>query len=394
MAAPWASACDEVLEHLDVDFGQGVSSAEAERRLDACGPNRIRRQESTPWWMILLRQFRSAVILILAAAAVVSFAFGRAPEGVAILVVVLINAAIGFFTELRAVRSMEALERMGRVETRVRRDGDEQAVPSERVVPGDIVVLEEGDIVPADLRILQAAKLEVDESALTGESESVVKTEEPVENDAPLADRASMLYKGTSLVRGMRRMARRHALVNRLAAVETLGGATVICVDKTGTLTENRMTVTRLVLSDGTVEVTGRGYELEGDFLRDGETVDPASFPLLRDALRAGALCVNAEVDTDDEEAEPVDVGGCRAECRAHPGDGLRGSVRGGDAAHGAFRPGLADGCSGGYCFSPRRPVRAATVGASGRPGLIHSWNSVSGREDPGRRQRARPNRR
>jgi P-type Ca2+ transporter type 2C len=349
-------------------------------------------------------------VLLLVAAAAVSFAFGEWVEGIAIVVVVIINAAIGFFTELRAVRSMEALKKMGRVSTKIRRRGQVREVGAEELVPGDIVLIDGGDIITADLRLVEASKLQANESALTGESAPVSKQVAALPDDTPLAERANMLFKGTAvtrgagegvvvatgmetelgrisslveeaedestplekrldqlgrkliwitlviaaavavigivrgkdlflmietsialavaavpeglpivatiaLARGMRRMADRNALVNRLAAVETLGGTNVICTDKTGTLTENQMMVTRLAMASGEIGISGEGLAREGEFRRNGGSVDPAADGLLRQALEVGVLCNNAslpERETEDDSSgtigDPVEV--------------------------------------------------------------------------------------
>ena len=341
-------------------------------------------------------------MLLLAVAAGVSFAFGDFIEGLAIGAVIVINAAIGFVTEWRAVRSMEALRRLSRVSATVRRDGQVRSIPAEELVPGDIVVLEGGDIVAADLRLLEASKLQADESALTGESAPVGKSIEPVEADAPVSERKCMLFKGTTvtrgsgegvvvatgmasqlgeisalveeakeeitplerrldrlahklvwvtlgiaalmavsgilagkelylmietaialavaaipeglpivatmaLARGMWRMARRNVLVNRLSAVETLGATGVICTDKTGTLTENRLTVVRYAFESGEVEVAPSRKDDQPAFTRDENPLDPSEDPVLRSALEVGALCNNATIQNGDEQGQVGD---------------------------------------------------------------------------------------
>jgi Ca2+-transporting ATPase len=347
----------------------------------------------------LANQFKSLIILLLAIAAALSFAFGEWIEGIAIAVVIFINGAIGFLTELRAIRSMEALRRLGSVSARVLREEQPQEIPAQQLVPGDIVLLEGGDIVTADLRLIEASKMQADESTLTGESLPVGKKVDPLEDDVSLAERANMLFKGTAvtrgsgkgivvatgmntelgeisslaeeaeeevtplekrlnqlghrliwatliiagaiaitgtlagkglflmietsialavaaipeglpivatiaLARGMWRMARRNALINRLSAVETLGATSIICTDKTGTLTENRMSVTRLALASGDIEINGTG-----GFTEDGEAIDPAEHHLLRQALEVGILCNNASLDQGDSNGTRNGVG-------------------------------------------------------------------------------------
>ena len=331
----------EVLARFDVSVSSGLTDEEAGRRLKTHGPNTIVVHRKVPAFHVLLHQFQSPVVYLLTAAAVLAFYFREWEEGSAIAVVLALNALIGFVTELRAARSIEALRALGTQSIRVRRYGHIRSIPAEKLVPGDIVLLEAGDSISADVRLLEASNLAADESALTGESVSVDKTTDRVPPDARLSDRSSMLIKGTiltrgsgigvvvatglatelgrisqlveevelggsplerklahlsaqlvwatliltaviagvgvatgedpflmveaaialavaaipeglpivatlTLARGMWRMARQNALIDRLSAVETLGATTVVLTDKTGTLTENRMTVRRL----------------------------------------------------------------------------------------------------------------------------------------------------
>ena len=383
--APWSADPDAVLSELEVDQ-QGLSSADAERRRRQYGPNRLRQAARASTWTILLNQFKGLLIGLLLVASVVAFLFGETVEGLAIAVVILVNAAIGFVTELRAVRSMEALRELTQATAVVVRDGEAQEIPADRLVPGDVVRVEGGDLLTADLRLLEASKLQADESSLTGESVPVGKSIDAVPDDAPLAERTCMLYKGTALTRGsglgvvtstgmatelghisqlveeaeesrtpleerldalgrqlvgvtlaitaviiavgigrgkdlflmvetgialavatvpeglpivatlalargMWRMAQRNALINQLSAVETLGATNVICTDKTGTLTENRMTVTDVALTAGEVDLASNG------------DVDDAN-GALRAALEIGALCNNASLSSDSEASE------------------------------------------------------------------------------------------
>jgi len=404
---PWTKAVDSVLGTLDVDPDKGLNATEVRQRRKRYGQNRLRGAEPTPAWRILLEQFESLVVLLLAVAAVVSFAFGDRAESLAIAAVIFINAAIGFVTELRAVRSMEALRELGSVSAKVRRESQVEEMSAEGLVPGDIAVVSGGDVVTADLRLVEASKLQADESALTGESVPVSKATGPLEPETPLAERANMLFKGTAvtrgagegvvvatgmdtelgqisslveeaeeevtpleerlsqlshrligvtvavgalvtvggilagreavlmmetgialavasvpeglpivatvaLARGMWRMAQRNALINRLSAVETLGSTTVILTDKTGTLTENRMTVTRLQLGDAEIEISGVGLETTGEFIRDDQPVSASDDELLRRALTVGVLCNNAALQQDhgdiDAVGDPMEV--------------------------------------------------------------------------------------
>ena len=414
LEAPWARPAEEILEALHVSAEEGLKREEVKRRRERYGLNRLRNIERRSAWQILIEQFKSVIVALLVAAAALSFAFGEVVEGAAIGVVILINAAIGFVTELRAVRSMEALQELSRVDARVRREGLAEEISAQELVPGDIVLLNGGDVVTADLRLFEASKLQANESALTGESVPVDKGTDPEPVDTPLAERSSMVFKGTAvtrgagkgvvvatgmdtelghvsslveeaqeeitplekrlsqlghrliwltlgiaalvgltgflsgrdlmlmirsgialavasvpeglpivatvaLARGMWRMARRNAVVNRLSAVETLGSTNVILTDKTGTLTENRMTVTHMVLPsrDGAssqIDVGGVGLSTAGTFSRDGETIDPQEEEVLRRALKVGVLCNNAALHqggSDDKVSfvgEPTEV--------------------------------------------------------------------------------------
>ena len=394
--APWSEAPNDVLAQLETNAEAGLSTPEAERRLASHGPNRLRAAARANTWAILFDQFKGLLIGLLLAASLVAFLFGETVEGVAIGVVILINGAIGFATELRAVRSMEALRELTQSTAVVIRDGEAREIPADRLVPGDVVRVEGGDLLTADVRLVEASKLQADESALTGESVPVSKSVEPVDDDAPLAERHCMLYKGTALTRGsglavvtatgmatelghisqlveeaedartpleerldalghqlvgitlgiavliiavgivrgkdlflmvetgialavatvpeglpivatlalargMWRMAQRNALINQLSAVETLGATNVVCTDKTGTLTENRMTVTDVALATDTAELPSSD---------DGMDDAHAS---LRAALEIGALCNNASLSSGSEAStkgvgDPLEV--------------------------------------------------------------------------------------
>ena len=385
---------EQTLALLESDPG-GLTSAEAERRLEKFGPNRLERVEPVAAWRILVAQFASLVVLLLAAAAAVALALGDVLEAVAIGGVLAINTSIGFVVELQARRAMDALLRYEVPLATVLRDGRAQRIPSDRLVPGDVIALEEGDAVPADARLLEAVELRAIEAPLTGESIPVDKT--PVALDDPetvLAERAPMLYTGTEVVTGranavvvhtgdeteigrigaliarvesgktpleqrldalgrrlvwltlgvaalvtmlgvlrgaplglmietgialaiaavpeglpvvatialavgLRRMARREALVRRLVAVEALGAVTVVCTDKTGTLTAGEMTAVEVVTATRALRVTGSGYRVEGHFEEGGRTVDVAEMADVTGLLEAAALTSRATLDPD-----------------------------------------------------------------------------------------------
>jgi Ca2+-transporting ATPase len=392
-ATPWARDSKEILEQCNVAREKGLNKRQVRSLLKKYGPNRLREAKKKSMARILLNQVKSLIVILLAVAAILSCVFQEWMDGLAIAGVIAINTAIGFFMELKAVRSMEALHRMEKITARVRRSGQVRQVPARQLVPGDIVLLEGGDIVSVDMRLLIAGKLQADESVLTGESLPVGKQTQEIDASASLGDRTNMLYKGTSvtrgsgeavvtatgmetelgkitdlvqkaedevtplekrldmlgrkllwvtllfigviagtgiargketihmietaialavaavpeglpivatlaLARGMIRMARRNAMVNHLAAVETLGGVSVICTDKTGTLTENKMTVTDMIFSDRRVKIGRIDDQGRAEFSIDGQPIDPAKNQRLIKALQVGVLCNNASLDT------------------------------------------------------------------------------------------------
>jgi len=402
---PQALLAGDVLARMDVSVASGLSSDEVKRRHSAFGPNTIASRRRTKALGLLLHQFQSPVVYLLSAAAALAFHFGELEEGGAIAVVLALNALIGFLTELKAARSIEALRALGTRSARVRRDGHVRLIPADELVPGDIVLLEAGDAVSADLRLVEASHVAADESTLTGESVAVDKHTRPVGADTRLADRTSMLFKGTALTRGsgigvvtatglatelgrvsqlveeaepgssplekklarlsaqlvwavllltaliagvglttgedpflmveaaialavaaipeglpivatlalargMWRMARQNALIERLSAVETLGATTVILADKTGTLTENRMTVRRLWVPSGEIEL-----DTNGD-AKQPQLGDDAQLSLL---LEIGVLCNDASLDGAHEQGsgDPMELALLRAGFRA-----------------------------------------------------------------------------
>ncbi len=376
-----------VLEILDVQKDQGLSAAEVECKQKQYGLNIINHANRKSSWVILLDQLRSLLTVLLLSAAALSFAFHDLAEGIAILVVIALNTGIGFYTERKAIRSIEALHQLGATLTLIRRNGNSKAVPAEQIVPGDIVLLNTGDIVTADLRLLQTTQLQCDESLLTGESTPVHKQTDTLIESVPLYARSNMAFKGTAilrgtaigvtvatgmlselgkisklaseaapamtpldkrlkrlsqqligatlclvsiitltgiasarepllmiktgialavaaipeslpivatlaLARGMWRLARRNALIKHLSAVETLGSVTVIFADKTGTLTQNRMSVTDLLLPQGQVQ-----------FANDRINTNNTSKDAIARAMRVCVLCNNATL-VDDEHPD------------------------------------------------------------------------------------------
>jgi Ca2+-transporting ATPase len=200
--APHARDAADVLAGLRTSEDDGLDTAEAERRLVRCGPNAVAAPRRASAVLLLLHQLRSPVVYLLALAAGLALAFGERVEAGAIGAVLVVNTAIGFATEIRAARSIEALRTLGGRTARVRRDGRTVPMPAEALVPGDIVLVEAGDLVAADLRLIEASNLGADESLLTGESVPTDKSIEPAPADAPLGERRPMLFKGTAVTRG------------------------------------------------------------------------------------------------------------------------------------------------------------------------------------------------
>jgi Ca2+-transporting ATPase len=394
---PHSLPAREVLTQLGVSAAQGLSDAEVARRRKDCGPNTIVSTRHVSVLLLLLHQFASPVVALLGAAALIAFYFGEIEEGAAIVAVLAINALIGFVTELKAARSIEALRALGSRAARLQRDGHVRMISAEEMVPGDIVLVEAGDAVSADMRLIEASSLGADESTLTGESVAVEKSSAPVAAEARLTERKSMLFKGTAvtrgsgtgvvtatglhselgrvsqliadaepgssplekrlarlsmqlvwgtlvlaaiiagvglsggkdafliieaaialavaaipeglpivatlaLARGMWRMAQHNALIERLSAVETLGATTVILTDKTGTLTENRMTVRRLWVPGGEIDLPATPKRLTGD----------AEAALL---LRIAVLCNDASLESEKDKGsgDPMELALLRA---------------------------------------------------------------------------------
>ncbi|MDI7276530.1 MAG: cation-translocating P-type ATPase [Anaerolineae bacterium] len=388
----------EVIQGLHTDGEQGLPSAEAAARLARYGPNALREAPAPSFLQLLWGQFTNFLVLILIAASVLSLALGDTIEAVAIMAIVLLNAVIGVVQESRAEGALRALRKLAAPQADVVRDGQPQSLPTESLVPGDLVLLQTGNRVPADVRLVETYNLRVEEASLTGESHPVGKRAEGrVDGNAPLGDRVNLAFMGTTvtygrgkgvvvatgmhtqigliatmlesysseptplqrkldqlgrilgwlalavcgvvflagvlrgkewlemlitavslaiaavpeglaavvticLALGMQRMVRRHALLRRLPAVETLGSATFICSDKTGTLTQNAMMVTRIYVDGETIEVTGRAYDPWGELWRGGELVDPAEEPGLEQLLRIGACCNDARLVRSGEE--------------------------------------------------------------------------------------------
>ena len=399
-STPWhALAADDVLARLGADPDRGLDEDEAAARLRDVGPNRLPEKRERGPVRRFLAQVDNPLILVLLAAGVVTFLLRDYVDSAVIVGVVLINAVIGFVQEGKAEGALAAVRAMLATTATVERDGRRRTIDAGDLVPGDVVLLESGDRVPADLRLVAVRDLRVEESALTGESVPVGKDTAPVAPDAGIGDRTNSVFSGTLVVagrgrgvvvatgsrtevgrigalvgeaptldtpltrrlavvatqitglvlavavgafalawlgRGMpageaflvvvgmavaaipeglpavvtiilaigtRAMAANRAIVRRLPAVEALGSVSVICTDKTGTLTRNEMTAVRVLLPDEEVLITGTGYGAEGDLTRpDGTPVDPGTLARLRDVVVTGALCNDARVDRDGDD--------------------------------------------------------------------------------------------
>lgn len=201
-ADAWTSSVQDVTATHDVDLGSGLDADRAAELLAQHGRNDVARDEGVSTWQLLLQQFLDPIVYVLGAAGAAAALAGEIVEAIAVVIAVLVQAAIGFATELRAKQSVDALEEMGRTTAQVVRDGTPAEIDAAELVPGDVVLLEEGDVVPADVRLSEVANLQVDEAALTGEAEPRTKQVEPVEVDAPLAERSSMAYRGTQVTVG------------------------------------------------------------------------------------------------------------------------------------------------------------------------------------------------
>ncbi|MDQ3603920.1 MAG: HAD-IC family P-type ATPase, partial [Actinomycetota bacterium] len=392
------SEAAEVLRALGTDAASGLSNEEAVRRLEERGTNELEDRGTRSPWATLWEQFTSTMIVILIVAALASALLGDYEDSIAIAVIVVLNAALGFGQEYRAERAMAALQHLSAPRVKVRREDRVREISASELVPGDVVLLEAGNLVPADGRLLESANLRIQEAALTGESEPVEKNPAALgEEDTPLGERADMVYSSTvvamgrgllvvtetgmatelgkiaamiqatdreqtplqrrlsqvgkvlalaalaivgvvfalgllrgedlevmfltavslavaavpeglpavvtiALALGAHRMFRRRALIRKLPAVETLGSVTVICSDKTGTLTQNRMTVTVLDVAGHTVELGGGSFADSKPGPDGGTPLALGDDPTLALLLAGGALCNDALLEDHEED--------------------------------------------------------------------------------------------
>ncbi|MCA0869878.1 cation-translocating P-type ATPase [Seohaeicola saemankumensis] len=395
--APWAYSSQDVTQALSSDVGRGLSSGEAESTLKRVGENKLEDTAEVSPLLLFLEQFKSPLLIILMVGAAISFYTDHLVDAVAIAVIVLLNAMISFFQEFRAAQSLAALKDMAAPMAFVKRDGNWVEIPAASIVPGDVLRLKAGDIIAADVRFCEAARLAVDEAALTGESEPVDKHTLPISDDnLVLADRLNMGFMSTKvtagtgegvvtatgmatevghiahlmataedpktplqvrieklskvligaalavvavvigigifqgmdlnemlstgislsvaaipeglptvvtivLTLGSQRMASENALARKLSSVETLGTTSVICSDKTGTLTQNQMQVMRVWAGGKSWDVTGEGFDPTGDFVdADGNVADINEEFGLRQMLNISAFCNDAQLVMKD----------------------------------------------------------------------------------------------
>lgn len=387
---------DEVMDTIHSDRDVGLTNKEVLKRTEKFGLNELKEADRPSAMIIFLSQFKDFMVLVLLAATLISGLLGEYIDAIAIIAIVIVNGVLGFFQERRAERSLEALKELSAPQVTVLREGKWEKILSKELVPGDIVKFTSGDRIGADMRLIDTKSLEVEESALTGESLPVQKSTQPIAGEnVGLGDLTNMVFMGTLVTRGsgigvvigtgmntamgqiadllqnaeametplqrrleqlgkilivvalfltllvvsigvlqghdlysmflagvslavaaipeglpaivtvalslgVQRMIKQKSIVRKLPAVETLGCASVICSDKTGTMTQNKMTVTHVWAGEQIWNVTGTGYHPHGEFLRNGETVEVAKTKTLQQILTFGSLCNTATIKETD----------------------------------------------------------------------------------------------
>ncbi len=395
-----SKAIEQVLKELKTS-DKGLSQQEASERLKQYGLNEIKEGKKISPWKIFINQFKSIVVWILIFATIISAFLQEYIDALVIFVIIILIALLGFVQEYRAERSIEALKKLASLKATVLRDNQKKDIDSKELVPGDIIILETGDKVPADARLIEVFNLQAQEAALTGESQPVKKHTNVLEEKTAIADMKNMVFSGTIIVSGRakavviatgmqsefgkiakmiedvkpeptplqkkmdnlgkwlgkiviviaviifavgllfhekpplemlkfaaavavaaipealagivtialsigtRRMLKRNALVRNLPSVETLGSTTVICSDKTGTLTANQMTVRKIFVNGKVIDVTGVGYETKGQFIYKNKPVGADEAELL---LRIGILNNNSDIKGDNIIGDPTEV--------------------------------------------------------------------------------------
>lgn len=392
----------EVLEKLDTNAKQGLSEKEAKKRLKKYGYNELKKIKGIHPLRIFFSQFKNFLILILIIAVIVSASIGHFIDAAVISIIIILNAILGFLQEFKAERAMEALKKMSPLHARVIENGKEKIINAKDLVPGDVIILEQGDQVPADARVIKSMSLKADEASLTGESVPVSKFIQKISGKAQVGERKNMVFMGTNitfgygkavvvetgmntefgkiaemiqkveekatplqkklkhfsirlgiaiiiistliaavgiiqgyeeikmfitgislavaaipeglpaivtitLAIGLQKLAKKNAIVRRLAAAETLGSTTIICSDKTGTLTKNEMNVREIYVDKSTINVSGEALDTDGYFKLQNKLVDPLKKPSLEMLLRIGILCNNAKLENHKIIGDPTE---------------------------------------------------------------------------------------
>lgn len=388
---------EELLSNLNTNVDSGLTNEEANLRLEKYGANELKEENKKSFLSKVIAQFSDFLILILIGAAIISMAVGETKDAIVILAIVIVNALLGIYQEGKAEKALDALKKMASPNAKVIRNGHIEIVPASTLVPGDIVSLDAGDIIPADLRLIESSNLKIEEASLTGESVPVEKRDHiNFEDEVSLGDRVNMAYMSTSITYGrgkgivvetghgteigkiatliqsyendvtplqkqlnklgkflglttivvciavfvmgllqdrgilemfmvaislavaaipeglpaivtivlsigMSKMVKRHAIVKKLLAVETLGSTTVICSDKTGTLTQNEMTVVKIFADGKVIDVTGTGYDPIGEFKLDGNNISVDNIGDLQTLLSIASLANDAGLEKTAE---------------------------------------------------------------------------------------------
>lgn len=391
---------ENAAKEMSSDISKGLTAAEVKKRLEKYGPNELKHKEGPTLIEMFLSQFKDFLVLILIAASIVSILVGEITDSIVIICIVIINAALGVYQEFRASKAMEALKKMASPNAKVIRDGSQQTIPATELVPGDVVLLETGDYIPADMRLLETVNMKVEEAALTGESVPVEKHAEVTfkdevglgdqinlgfmstivtygrgkglvtgtgmntiigkiaemiqsveEEDTPLQRKLAEfgkylgiaclvicgivfvmgLMRGEELIHmfmtavslavaaipeglpavvtivlalGMQRMVKQNAIIKKLHAVESLGSTTVICSDKTGTLTQNQMTAVKIYTGGKVYDISGEGYSPKGEISLGGNPVNLEQDKAVAQMLHIAALCNDAKLVKDESGSE------------------------------------------------------------------------------------------
>ena len=376
---------------------KGITQENAEKYLKIYGKNELREEEKTPLWKIILSQFTSPLIIVLLVAALISFFVGEHIDAVTILAIVVLNAILGFVEDIKAEKAIRSLKKIAVTKSRVIREGKERMIDSRELVPGDVVIIEAGDKIPADIRLFESNNLRVDEAILTGESIAILKDEKRIAEKREIFAQKNMCFMGTlvvdgwgkglvvktgmstqigkiarltqtigkektplqkklsvlakqlgiacivisfiialtgiffgkpplemflvgislavaaipeglpavvtiTLALGVRSMVKKHVLIRRLHSSESLGSVTVICTDKTGTLTQNRMVVRKIITDEEQIDVSGEGYKPQGQFFINGKEIKPLFFNHLKKLFTSSLICNHSTIEEKDGE--------------------------------------------------------------------------------------------